>query len=50
MLPKQSVVNVSQVFTVDKEELVEKIGSLAPERVEQILAGLDLLLTPRDID
>jgi mRNA interferase MazF len=49
-LPKQSVVNVSQVFTVDKEALVEKIGSLAPERVEQILAGLDLLLTPRDID
>jgi mRNA interferase MazF len=49
-LPKQSVVNVSQVFTVDKEELVEKIGSLAPERVEQILAGLDLLLTPKDSD
>jgi mRNA interferase MazF len=49
-LPKRSVVNVSQVFTVDKDELVEKIGSLAPERLEQIYAGLDLLLTPRDLE
>lgn len=49
-LPKQSVVNVSQVFTVDKDELVEKIGSLASDRVRQIFAGLDLLLTPRDLE
>jgi len=48
-LPKPSVVNVSQLFTVDKDELVEKIGTLAADRVEQILAGLDLLLSPRDI-
>jgi len=44
------VVNVSQVFTVDKDELTERIGSLAPERIEQIHAGLDLLLTPRDLE
>jgi mRNA interferase MazF len=49
-LPRRSVVNVSQVFTVDKDELIEKIGSLAPERVEQIYAGLDLLLVPRDLE
>ena len=49
-LPKRSVVNISQVFTVDKDELIEKIGSLAPGRVEQIYAGLDLLLTPRDLE
>lgn len=49
-LPKKSVVNVSQLFTVDKDELVEKTGSLAPERVDQILAGLELLLTPRDLE
>jgi mRNA interferase MazF len=48
-LPKKCVVNVAQLFTVDKEELVEKIGSLAAERVEQIHAGLDLLLAPRDL-
>jgi len=49
-LPKRCVVNVSQLFTVDKDELVDKIGSLTSERVQQILAGLDLLLTPRDIE
>lgn len=49
-LPKRSVVNVTQVFTVDKDELVEKIGTLAPERVEQIHAGLDLLLAPRALE
>ncbi|PID57815.1 PemK family transcriptional regulator [candidate division KSB3 bacterium] len=27
-LPKQSLVNVSQVFTVDRRELTERIGSL----------------------
>lgn len=48
-LPKPSVVNVSQIFTVDKTDLVEKIGSLSPERVRQILDGLRLLTEPRDI-
>ncbi len=48
-LPKQSVVNVSQIFTVDKHDLEEKIGSLSPQRVRQILAGIRLLIEPRDI-
>jgi mRNA interferase MazF len=48
-LPKPSVVNVSQIFTVDKTDLVEKIGSLSPQRVRQILDGLRLLTEPRDI-
>jgi mRNA interferase MazF len=39
-LPKQSVVVVSQVSSVDKARLEERIGSLSEERVEQILAGL----------
>lgn len=49
-LPKQSVVNVSQIFTVGKGDLVEKIGTLSRERVRQILDGVSLLLEPRDID
>lgn len=49
-LPKRSVVNVTQIFTVDKGDLVDKLGALSPSRVEEILAGLDLLLEPRDID
>ncbi len=39
-LPKQSVVVVSQISSVDKGNLGELIGSLSGERVEQILAGL----------
>lgn len=48
-LPKQSVVNVSQLFTVDKMDLVEKIGTLSPRRIQQILDGLRLLTEPREI-
>ena len=49
-LAKQSVVNVSQIFTVDKQDLDEKIGTLSPERVRQILEGINLVIEPRDIE
>jgi mRNA interferase MazF len=49
-LPKPSVVNVSQIFTVDKSELIEKIGTLSPQRVRQILDGIRLITEPRDVD
>ena len=49
-LPKRSVVNVSQIFTVDKADLVEKIGPLSPQRVRQILDGVRLLTEPRDVE
>ena len=49
-LPKQSVVNVTQIFTVDKGDLVERIGRLSRKRVRQILDGVLLLMEPRDID
>jgi len=48
-LPKQSVVNVSQIFTVDKRDLVEKIGALSRQRARQILDGIRLLTEPRDV-
>ena len=48
-LPKPSVVNVSQLFTVDKSELVEKIGTLSPARVRKTLEGIQLILQPRDV-
>ncbi|MFH0802885.1 MAG: type II toxin-antitoxin system PemK/MazF family toxin [bacterium] len=48
-LTKPSVVNVSQVITVDKSDLVEKIGALSPERVNQVIEGLKMLLEPKDI-
>ena len=49
-LPKQSVVNVSQIFTVDKGDLVERVGTLSSTRVRQVLDGVSLLLEPRDVD
>lgn len=39
-LPRQSVVVVSQVSSIEKSRLGEHIGSLSDARVEQILAGL----------
>ncbi|MFN8439843.1 MAG: type II toxin-antitoxin system PemK/MazF family toxin [Caldilineaceae bacterium] len=39
-LPKQSVIVVSQVDTVEKMQLGEYIGSLSKERIEQIFAGM----------
>jgi mRNA interferase MazF len=39
-LQKQSVVIVSQVSSVEKAVLGERIGALSAQRVEQILAGL----------
>lgn len=48
-LPKRSVVNVSQIMTIDKEDLGEKIGSLSPERVAEMLEGVNLLLEPREV-
>jgi mRNA interferase MazF len=49
-LPKQSVANVSQIFTVDKKDLGEKIGSLSRQRVREILDGIRLVIEPRDLD
>ena len=39
-LPQQSVVVVSQVSSVEKARLGERIGTLSAKRVEQVLAGL----------
>jgi len=48
-LPKKSVVNISQIFTVNKSDLVEKIGSLSRNRFYQILKGIQLLIEPREV-
>ncbi len=45
-LPKRSVANVSQIMTVDKTLLAEKIGSLSAQRLGEILVGIGLVLSP----
>ena len=49
-LAKRSVVNVSQLFTVDKSQLDEYIGQLSERRVRQILDGIKLLTEPREAE
>ena len=48
-LPRPSVVNVSQVVTVDKSVLREKIGTLSRQRVREIVLGLRLVFEPREL-
>lgn len=45
-LPEQSVVLVSQLFTIDKVELTEKVGAISAERVREVIDGIHLLLRP----
>jgi mRNA interferase MazF len=48
-LTKDSVVNISQITTVDKTDLVEKIGSLSALKIADIINGVKLLIEPREI-
>jgi mRNA interferase MazF len=47
-LPKESMVNISQLVTVNKHDLQEKIGALPRRGVLQIIDGLKVLLEPMD--
>jgi mRNA interferase MazF len=42
-LPRQSIVEVSKLSTVDKARLGEFIGSLSRPRIDQILAGIQFV-------
>jgi mRNA interferase MazF len=42
-LPQASVVNVSQLRTVDRSRLAERIGSVGDDRIAQVLHGLALV-------
>jgi mRNA interferase MazF len=44
-LPKDSVVNVTQIVTVDKSDLLEYVGTLSERKMEQIEKGLRLVLS-----
>ena len=43
-LPKDSVANASQLFAIDRSFLSTRVGKLAPKRLEQILASVDVVL------
>lgn len=43
-LPKASVVNISQIYTVNKHDLQDRIGRVSVERIQEIIAGVNLLV------
>ena len=43
-LPKDSVANVSQLVTLDKASLTERVGKLSRARLELMLSGVDVVL------
>jgi mRNA interferase MazF len=43
-LPKDSVANSSQIITLDKELLIERVGKLRRTKLDLVLAGLDVVL------
>ena len=48
-LKKDCVVNITQLITVNRADLVEKIGTLSSARTRQIVDGIKLLVEPRDL-
>jgi mRNA interferase MazF len=43
-LPKNSVANVSQIVTIDKDLLIERVGSLSRTKLELLLSGIGIVL------
>jgi len=43
-LPKDSVANVSQILTIDRSLLTERVGRLTASDLQLVLAGIDLVL------
>lgn len=43
-LPKPSVANVSQLVTLDRDTLTERVGRLSASNLELVLAGIDVVL------
>jgi mRNA interferase MazF len=43
-LNRESVANVSQIVTLDKAHLTERVGKLSRTKVELLLSGIDVVL------
>jgi mRNA interferase MazF len=49
-LDRPSVVNISQVATLDSSQLEDWIGDLPRQRIREVVAGLRLLIEPREAE
>ena len=43
-LQRDSVANVSQITTLDRSALTERVGKVGPSKLDLLLAGLDIVL------
>jgi mRNA interferase MazF len=43
-LPRDSVANVSQIVSVDRELLTARVGKLPRSNLELVLSGIDIVL------
>jgi mRNA interferase MazF len=43
-LPKDSVANVSQSVTLDRNTLTDPVGKLSDEKLELVLSGIEVVL------
>ena len=43
-LPKDSVANVSQIVSLDKAFLEERVGRISRSKIDLLLAGIDVVL------
>lgn len=43
-LPKDSVANASQIIAIDRSLLMERAGRVARAHIEDVLAGIDVIL------
>jgi mRNA interferase MazF len=43
-LPRDSVANVSQVVTLDRSSVTERVGALSEAKLHLVLAGIDIVL------
>jgi mRNA interferase MazF len=43
-LPKASVANVSQLVTLDRSVLTQRVGRISASNLELVLAGVDVVL------
>ena len=44
-LPKDSVANVSQIVTLDKTSLTDRVGRLPSKKLDLVLLGIDVVLS-----
>lgn len=48
-LPKKSVVNISQLYTINRYDLIERIGKVSEVKMTQIIEGVQLLIEKRSL-